>query len=136
MLELVLKEKWYRMIESGEKTEEYRDIKPYWTKRLFDQKTGKLKHDRVRFSLAYGKNRPQMIFDIESVEAGEPENLTYAEQPGIYWKIKLGKRIFLADLLSEFAESSCFNPQMLHQASIKINPSCENIFIPHGSVLS
>lgn len=33
-LDLVLKEKWYRMIESGEKTEEYREIKPYWASRL------------------------------------------------------------------------------------------------------
>ena len=118
MLELVLKEKWYRMIESGEKTEEYRDIKPYWTKRLFDQKTGKLKHNRVRFSLAYGKNRLQMIFDIKGVYPGEPENLTYAEQPGIYWIIKLGERVFIPKL------------------GIKLNPSCEFTFIPHGSVLS
>lgn len=31
---LPLKEKWYEMIESGVKTEEYREIKPYWVKRL------------------------------------------------------------------------------------------------------
>ena len=29
-----LKAKWYRMIEDGEKTEEYREITPYWMKRL------------------------------------------------------------------------------------------------------
>ena len=33
-LHLPLKEKWYRMIESGEKREEYREINPYWMKRL------------------------------------------------------------------------------------------------------
>ena len=33
-LHLVLKHKWYEMIESGIKTEEYREIKPYWVKRL------------------------------------------------------------------------------------------------------
>ena len=33
-LHLILKEKWYRMIERGEKTEEYREIKPFWIKRL------------------------------------------------------------------------------------------------------
>lgn len=34
VLHLILKQKWYRMIERGEKTEEYRDIKPFWIKRL------------------------------------------------------------------------------------------------------
>ena len=38
VLDLVLKKKWYDMIESGEKTEEYREIKPYWEKRLVDYK--------------------------------------------------------------------------------------------------
>lgn len=33
---LVLKKQWYDMIESGEKKEEYREIKPYWQKRLLD----------------------------------------------------------------------------------------------------
>ena len=33
-LDLVLKHHWYDMIASGEKKEEYREIKPYWIKRL------------------------------------------------------------------------------------------------------
>lgn len=37
-LHLVLKSKWYDMIESGKKKEEYREIKPYWEKRLLDYK--------------------------------------------------------------------------------------------------
>ena len=36
-LDLVLKRKWFEMIASGEKTEEYREIKPYWIKRLLEQ---------------------------------------------------------------------------------------------------
>lgn len=35
ILHLPLKAQWYEMIESGTKTEEYREIKPYWLKRLF-----------------------------------------------------------------------------------------------------
>ena len=35
ILHLPLKAQWYEMIESGVKTEEYREIKPYWLKRLF-----------------------------------------------------------------------------------------------------
>lgn len=37
-LHLVLKSHWYDLIASGIKTEEYREIKPYWQKRLIDYK--------------------------------------------------------------------------------------------------
>lgn len=37
-LKLVLKKKWFDMIDAGEKTEEYREIKPYWVKRLIDER--------------------------------------------------------------------------------------------------
>ena len=36
ILHLPLKAKWYEMQERGEKTEEYREITPYWIKRLVD----------------------------------------------------------------------------------------------------
>ena len=35
MLVLPIKRKWFDMIKSGEKKEEYREIKPYWASRLF-----------------------------------------------------------------------------------------------------
>ena len=35
-LHLVLKRKWWEMIESGEKKEEYRDFTPFYVKRLCD----------------------------------------------------------------------------------------------------
>ena len=34
MLTFILKKEWYEKIESGEKTIEYREVKPYWTRRL------------------------------------------------------------------------------------------------------
>ena len=34
MVILPIKRKWFDMIMIGEKKEEYREIKPYWTKRL------------------------------------------------------------------------------------------------------
>ena len=36
-LDLVLKRKWYDMIASGEKTEEYREIKPHWIVRMMEE---------------------------------------------------------------------------------------------------
>lgn len=35
-LHLILKHKWYDMIASGEKPEEYREIKPYYSKRFYN----------------------------------------------------------------------------------------------------
>lgn len=35
MLTLPIKKKWFDMIKSGEKTEEYREIKPYYASRFF-----------------------------------------------------------------------------------------------------
>lgn len=34
ILDLPLKKEWYDMIESGIKTEEYRELKPYWCNRI------------------------------------------------------------------------------------------------------
>lgn len=50
-LYLPLKKQWYEMIERGEKREEYREMKPYWQKRL----TGRI--DAVSFSYGYTKRR-------------------------------------------------------------------------------
>ena len=36
ILHLTLKSKWYGMIESGEKKEEYREIKQFWVNRLLN----------------------------------------------------------------------------------------------------
>ena len=36
VLDLPLKKGWYNMIEIGVKPEEYREIKPYWIKRLLE----------------------------------------------------------------------------------------------------
>ena len=39
ILHLPLKAKWFKMQESGEKPEEYREITPYWCKRLLGRET-------------------------------------------------------------------------------------------------
>ena len=35
MLTFILKKEWYEKIKSGKKTIEYREVKPYWTARLW-----------------------------------------------------------------------------------------------------
>ena len=46
MLIFPLKKQWYEKIKSGEKTIEYREVKPYWTTRI-----GNGMHKLVAFSI-------------------------------------------------------------------------------------
>lgn len=43
MLTFNLKKQWFDKIKSGEKTHEYREVKPYWEKRLGNNSTKFLK---------------------------------------------------------------------------------------------
>ena len=49
-LYLFLKYKWYDLIESGQKTSEYREIKPYWINRLENKH-----YDTVTFQRGFTK---------------------------------------------------------------------------------
>lgn len=40
MLVLNLKREWFQKIKSGEKTHEFREVKPYWQKRLYNNPSG------------------------------------------------------------------------------------------------
>ena len=69
ILHLVLKKKWYEMQESGEKTEEYRELTEYWRKRLIDQDTLRAKpYTHVCFH--YGYTRRCFINRIDSITIG------------------------------------------------------------------
>jgi hypothetical protein len=80
MLDLVLKAKWFDMIESGEKKEEYRDVKQFWWKRIFTSYYPNLdilsnggyngKHSTVRLRRGYGKNAPSMVWKLGHVGIG------------------------------------------------------------------
>jgi len=86
ILHLTLKKKWFDMILSGEKTEEYRERKLYWRNRLFDKK-----FDIVRFTNGYGKDKPS--FDIEAKDIFTTCGIIKwgAEPRVIYYTISLGK---------------------------------------------
>lgn len=64
MLILPIKKKWFDMILSGEKKEEYREIKPYWEVRLqtaFGANGIGVAKKEVMFRNGYGKNAPHFI---------------------------------------------------------------------------
>ena len=100
-LDLVLKKKWYDMIASGEKTEEYRELKAYWWNRLSrvveteDHYTYReiIHYDRVTFHLGYAKNRPSMAFAIKEITIRPGRTEWGAENGKNYFVIKLGERL-------------------------------------------
>lgn len=101
-LHLPLKAKWYEMIESGEKREEYRQVKPYWSKRftggdkpLFSFRYGYQEpnvkgYTHVKFS--YGYTRRTMKFEIESITIGRGRPEWGAPEEEVFI-VKLGQKI-------------------------------------------
>lgn len=87
ILNLVVTKKWFDMIESGTKKEEYREIKPYWIRRLttncerghevwIEMKCGKVlyrPYTHVLFCAGYSKNRPSIKKEIEDITIGFPK---------------------------------------------------------------
>jgi len=83
ILHLTLKKKWFDMILSGEKTEEYREIKPYWNKRLPKIYT------HIKFRNGYNTDSPEMIIELLGIERnigrsewGAPSWLVYVLRLG------------------------------------------------------
>jgi len=90
MLILPIKGKWFNMIASGEKEEEYREIKPYWTSRFIKAlgfpksetenvhkllaRRGKTKDIEVIFRNGYSKDSPTLLAKVRlSIGYGNPE---------------------------------------------------------------
>lgn len=94
ILPLVLKGKWYDMIESGKKLEEYRDCKPYWNRRINNWWYYKHGVRVVEFRLGYKKDTPKMWFEASEVffrQAGR--TYTWGEPTGPHFAIALGERV-------------------------------------------
>lgn len=87
------------MIASGEKKEEYREIKPYWKTRLTDQKKDwarpqnqwKFKDfDVIEFKNGYGKNSPTITVECKGIEIGTAKPEWSDNWQGDVFIIKLG----------------------------------------------
>lgn len=88
ILYLTLKYEWFNKIKSGEKTIEYREIKPYFNKK-FGQ-TLENKYKIVRFQRGYSKDAETMFFAIERIfQTSEKNDLNLPR----CWAIKLGNRL-------------------------------------------
>ena len=93
VLTLNVSKQWLDMIAAGEKTEEYREIKPYWASRLVNQQAesgdvifdefggyclviGKLEYKtytHILFINGYRKDSPRIEKEIENITIGNPK---------------------------------------------------------------
>ena len=94
VLTVHLSEPWYSMIVFGQKTEEYREIKPYWIKRLTtncevpydvaaETHCGEVlyrPYTHVFFINGYRKDSPRIEKEIESITIGKPQKGMYPDK--------------------------------------------------------
>jgi hypothetical protein len=117
-LHLNLKKKWFDMIASGEKKEEYRELKPYWVKRLMidvevkdptlgyeklfdlilrgseDVSYGFVRFIDVSARNGYRKNSPKLKWINEGITIGYGNPEWGAEKGKAYFKLKIGRIIY------------------------------------------
>ena len=112
ILHLTLKKKFFDMIASGEKKEEYRAIKPYWVSRLVNSFHSETRegdftflwrgflssmespkhYDCIEFKHGYSKDAPIMIVECIGIKDGFTK-LKWADKYEPAFIIKLGKII-------------------------------------------
>lgn len=89
ILHLTLKKKWFDMIKSGEKKEEYREIKPYWTKRFGDfLKVNQF--DAILFKNGYSKTSPSVLVECIGIDFGKGKKEWGANEGVEYYILSLG----------------------------------------------
>ena len=76
------------MILSGEKTEEYRDIKPYYNIRLIGKE-----YDSVIFRNGYTRDAPSLTIELKTIRFGTGKPEWGAEEGKTYFVLSLGKII-------------------------------------------
>ena len=106
ILPLVLKGKWYDMIASGEKKEEYRELKEFWIKRIEKWQDGRmdelfpqmdLKIDIIAFSCGYKKPDMFFICDKILIRDSTPRHPEWGEPCIKHFVLGLGERVTLCD---------------------------------------
>ena len=117
-LKLTLKKKWFDLLKSGEKIEEYREVKKHWIKQLvtnrFTAKDYKNENeiiglilqnkehyiknrtthfDFVEFRNGYSKTSPQITMECKEIEIGNGKVEWGAIEGEQYFIIKLGREV-------------------------------------------
>ena len=103
ILDLVLKKKWFDMIKDGDKREEYREIKPYWQKRLFE-KDGTTPKSYTHVKFRYGYTKKSVLFRIEGNTTGIGKTEWGAPENTEVFIIKLAQQSFNEELSKLFSD--------------------------------
>lgn len=93
VLHLTLKKQWFDMIFSGIKREEYREIKPYWIKRLMSRK-----YDAINFRNGYATDAPEMFILLDDISQGTG-NPDWGSPDYPVFKLGLGEIISTKNIL-------------------------------------
>jgi hypothetical protein len=88
ILRLTLHRRWFDMIASGGKVEEYREIKPYWEKRLHGKWND---YEAVLFTNGYGPARPWMLVEVRQIRIDRGFTLWGAPDGKLVYVIQLGQ---------------------------------------------
>lgn len=86
VLHLTIKKEWFDMIASGQKKEEYREIKPHWDSRLLNRN-----YDVVSFRNGYEKLSPKMTVELKDIRIGYGRFRWGAPINSVVYIMKLGK---------------------------------------------
>ena len=90
-LPLTLKKVWFDLMITGEKTYEYRAVKPYWTRRLHNQV-----YDKLKFTNGYGKTDPYFVAEFLGVDIVDNidvqfSNGVHLKEEGKFYRIRVGR---------------------------------------------
>lgn len=77
-LKLTLSKKPFEVMITGEKTEEFREVKKWTTSRLYNKDGSKKEYKYVKFTNGYGKDRPYFICIFNGTYIGNHINRTYS----------------------------------------------------------
>jgi hypothetical protein len=96
-LTLNVKKKWFDMMLSGEKKEEYRGIKPHWQDKIYnylDMPEPTIKHfDTITILNGMKKNTPKIVFECKGIIIGNAVPEWSDNWKGEVFVIKLGNII-------------------------------------------
>ena len=101
ILPLVLKKKWYDLIDRGEKKEEYRDAKPFWDKRITKWLSCQeglfgISNKYLVIGFSRGYRKPDMFFMARHCEKREVSIMpAWGEPQGEHFVLGLGDRVAL-----------------------------------------
>ena len=106
VLSLILKGKWYDLIASGVKREEYRVATQYWQKRIENWVLSNKPNHIIEFRRGYRRDAPRMAFSAMAIIKDRlrwfgmrqaDDHPEWGEPRGLHFVLVLGSRVELTD---------------------------------------